>query len=835
MPAESVVILPATGLDLGGLSQNEGERMRGVDVGRRGVLRCRSGRAALIVALLSLFGPMTAASAAPSAEQDFAARCQGATRTTSGSGGVLRCFSFDTSADLPRANPGNNESWGQDFGIMANNQNPNVPVIDTTTKASGGGSMRFNQPAGGGSSSAGSWFTHFGPNKTGQLANGEGPIWVQYRVRWSPELLVNSMWPGSGGAKVMDISLGDTPACIRASPAARIARPRVHRRASSSCFRTMGSMGCLSVYANCNGTAAFNAMAGGSGLNPEVPEHAPLRLSELPVAAVQTVRGESVDDVQDQVGPVQWNAWASAVQVWFGYEGEALTLIIDCEAVQPNKCTSGFPASNGWWFQNSNPAVYKMGKVYLHPYQTCQTSPCNWGSSTATAWYDELIISTQDIADPGVGAPVSPSAPCCLSVTQLTPVSLVLLGAIVLSRRQWYRLRRGRHVLARIQRTVRGSAMPRVLIAMTIPLLAPVVATASPLSNAAASMPAGTFVELTGMTGFGANGSVMQGNASGCTTGDHITQYANKAVWNPILRQFMFVGYPHGGVGCGNSGANAGNFVIYDDASNTWSKPTGPGTGGWHSYDQNTLDPATGTMYHIMYNGTGVWRRTSGGSWSQFSSVPKGNSQCCTALAVFPDRNSIIHWDGDWGLWEFNIATGVWNQRARGVGNDGSGFPQFSGASYNVFAHYSARCQCVIFGGGAVFVKYNSNGTFTTLTRSGAPSSGDLIIGPDGSSFVTEPVTGNLLVISPGVMRVFDPGTTTGSAGSWAPAGATLPSFFSNGPTPSESLISAPVSTYGIVMYVKCDDASQCRVFLYKHTPSGPQTIPGTPANLIAN
>lgn len=414
--------------------------MRGVDGGR-----------VLLITMLLLFSPLvTAVAYGLTADADLAARCDGATATSPGTGtkGVLRCFSFDTSAQLPRTNgAGGSECWGCDFGIMANSNNPNVPVIDTTTKASGGGAMRFNILAGGGSGSAGSWFTHFGPNKTGQLANGQGPIYVQYRVRWSPEVLQSSNWQGGGGAKVMDISLGDLPSCPAGGGDSSLCPTSCPNQGFEFVLQDNGQRGYPSVYANCNGTAAFNGLASNTtpaSADENLQNMIPTCSTGGPASNCRQFVANEWMTFKIKLGPVQWNAWATPVQVWFGREGQPLTLIIDCESAQSVKCTRNFPASNGWWFENSDPATYKMGKVYLHPYRTCQNSAiCGNGypgSPNATVWYDELIIATQDIADPGASsAGPAPSAPCCLRLTGLGPMPFFALGMILLGRRWWRR------------------------------------------------------------------------------------------------------------------------------------------------------------------------------------------------------------------------------------------------------------------------------------------------------------------------------------------------------------------------------------------------------------
>jgi hypothetical protein len=438
--------------------------MRSVDAAARGVIEMRTGArlsvvlsrgwafpSVLLGAILLLFASMLSpAASAQTAEANFAARCRNATPDgmhASADGVVLRCFGFDNAAQLPSHVPGAEENWGYDFGINANNHILNVPTIDCSQATSGGCSMRFHIPTNAGTSAAGSWFTHFGVNKTGQIGPG-GRIFVQFRVRWSPEILQTSLWPGGGGAKLMDISLGDPPICDPAHPSSVTCPTSCPAQNFEFVLQDNGQIGAPSVYANCGGgsgtgfhmmgspvgdgyTNGQNMIAGCSSRNGAAPCKRFVSNQWMTFKIMLVLN--------------QWNAWSNPVKVWYGVAGSPLTLIIDCESGVSPSCTSDFAqGANGWYFDNSDPATYKMGKVYLHPYRTCENSSvCGSGygnNATADVWYDELIISTQDIPDPDVpSSNVSPKAPCCLSLTYLGPMSFVVLGVILLGRRGWYR------------------------------------------------------------------------------------------------------------------------------------------------------------------------------------------------------------------------------------------------------------------------------------------------------------------------------------------------------------------------------------------------------------
>jgi len=123
-----------------------------------------------------------------------------------------------------------------------------------------------------------------------------------------------------------------------------------------------------------------------------------------------------------------FNQFDSEFKFWFGRQGQPLEKLIDCSAAGPNKCDFSWPgqANNGIYmalmesrdfvanFQQQVTGPWKIGKIHLLPYTTGLVSAV----ADASMWYDELIISTQDIADPGsaTGPAIPPMAPANLRV-----------------------------------------------------------------------------------------------------------------------------------------------------------------------------------------------------------------------------------------------------------------------------------------------------------------------------------------------------------------------------------------------------------------------------------
>src|SRR5215467_3653513 len=77
-------------------------------------------------------------SALPTGAATFAERCA--------QPGVVKCVGFDSAADL--GDP-TGDNYGKNSGIMMNagQENPVLPVIDSSQKASGNGSLKFTIPS----------------------------------------------------------------------------------------------------------------------------------------------------------------------------------------------------------------------------------------------------------------------------------------------------------------------------------------------------------------------------------------------------------------------------------------------------------------------------------------------------------------------------------------------------------------------------------------------------------------------------------------------------------------------------------------------------------------
>jgi len=332
------------------------------------------------------------------------------------------------------------------------------------------------------------------------------------------------------------------------------------------------------------------------------------------------------------------------------------------------------------------------------------------------------------------------------------------------------------------------------------------------LGSLAASMSPGTWAVLN-TNGFN-NGAYL---ADPISSGDYITQYADKAVWDAGSRTFFFMGSAHGTV-C------YAKFATYLDATSTWTDgswaglPDLPGEQPCftefhgHAYEHNAVSP--GFVYHRGYNSVHVYRYpiASGGPWVKLPDISMANFQCCGALEWFPDRNELVFFDGDWGLWKF--FNNAWTQIA--AGNGGGFAPQFLMGGFQNFAQYSPSAHAIWFGGGNgsnKIYRYNSDGTFTTLNL--APFG----LGVAQSVISVDPVSGNFLILrdmGAGNGQFWQYNVVTDVWTQLPPPPISVLSVLASGAI-GDGLIATPISTYGVVMYLKFVFSSS-RVYLYKHS-----------------
>jgi hypothetical protein len=308
---------------------------------------------------------------------------------------------FDSSADIAG-------TYGNNFGVFNNTPGRPVPVIDTTVKASGNGSLKFTVAAGQVGSYAGQYFTNFSSNLLTQFGQNS-EFYFQWRQRMSPEFV------NGAGYKQIIVGLGDKPGsgcsasnsipCAPSCVANDIVVQNTYRR------------GYAQMYNSCTGSASHGPYAGfeeggdfGAGFDIKLQNarQAPYCLYSQQNTVPQTffppkgncfayVANEWMTfQVRVKVGPRVGDEFTNSfIQLWIAREGKPSEPVINWG---PYNLSAG-PAEQD----------QKYGKIWLLPY-----SGASVFSQTAYTWYDELIISRSRIPDPNViktgQTPVAPSS-----------------------------------------------------------------------------------------------------------------------------------------------------------------------------------------------------------------------------------------------------------------------------------------------------------------------------------------------------------------------------------------------------------------------------------------
>jgi hypothetical protein len=348
----------------------------------------------------------------------------------------------------------------------------------------------------------------------------------------------------------------------------------------------------------------------------------------------------------------------------------------------------------------------------------------------------------------------------------------------------------------------------------------------STLPTLAANMAANEWCQLATVNSTGLGDVMGAVGESG-----YVSEYANSAAWDPINEKFHFIGAHHGTT-------YIGRHVVYTRATNAWTVGTWPGgcQSGTasspcfnHAYDHNTLDPSTGDVYWRHYNdGTTVRRGTSqGATWSTLPTVPANQGQCCMILKYFPERGGLLWVEPDWGAWFWTKATNTWTRVADTSVDESSqinlGFPT---SVTNISGQYSPAKHVIVVSAAGVTWKYDQNGTWTRLAS--PPSS----MGINAGSFVADPVSGDFVLMSNGssAMRRLNPDGT----GTWSTISATMPPALAELNGAGDGLVSAPITNYGVIMYVKYTGATT-QTWLFKLSPStNDQKTPLPPTALSA-
>ncbi len=303
-------------------------------------------------------------------DPDFQKRCTAA--------GVIQCMGFDSLTDFTPATYPNSGLYPAGDGQFRG-------TMDTTTKASGNGSLKFTIPGGSDANSAGFWWQKFGQS----FAQGQS-FYVQFRQRFDSSMLnLKSGFGGGGWKQVIFHSLqGGSCASLEITT------------------NNLYYSGFPRMYTNCGAQTLDYGLANGDVVIEYSNAYPPG--SDGPIYCLYRSIGNPSNKCF-YYQPDQWltfyyrvtiGTWGqpnSTIQAWAGYEGQPLAQIVN----RTNYILT--PDAPGLGFDI----------LMLTPFDTGKDGR---NHTTANTWYDELIVSTQPIAPPGGSPNPPPAAPANLRV-----------------------------------------------------------------------------------------------------------------------------------------------------------------------------------------------------------------------------------------------------------------------------------------------------------------------------------------------------------------------------------------------------------------------------------
>lgn len=362
------------------------------------------------------------------------------------------------------------------------------------------------------------------------------------------------------------------------------------------------------------------------------------------------------------------------------------------------------------------------------------------------------------------------------------------------------------------------------LIALLWALCLP--ASAQAIKTLADSLSAGQWGTLTGVV----DQPLHNGES---VTGEHLT-FAHNGIWETTSKKVYYIGVGHGVL-------NSGPWVFkYDPVTNAWVKlfqlPASAGIG--HGYDHSVYDPWRRRIYHRGYAQSTIYGwDTATDTWlGSLTTAPYDLGNVAEGVAWFDGlygsglsstltQGGVLVYSGEnpsftqSHIWEPNKGTGsgAWSEINNVI------VPGPGGANYHTWSEYSRPYNVTFMGGGnnqpRKVAVINANRTVTAVTD--AP----IDVRIQGANAVVDPRSGKLLIYGQGQM--WELGLNAGgTAWVWTqlaapPSAITADSGLGNPSSPDlRSIISTPISDYGVIYWVRCQGFNPCRHYLYKHAES---------------
>lgn len=276
-------------------------------------------------------------------------------------------------------------------------------------------------------------------------------------------------------------------------------------------------------------------------------------------------------------------------------------------------------------------------------------------------------------------------------------------------------------------------------------------------------------------------------------------QWGSSGYYDPLRHEIGFIGK--------RDGPNQYHWLVYDEATNTWSNSrpvwdTGQYYG--HGYDHNTIDPETGTVYFRIYNESKV--RVWNGSWSETPAWTQ-NTTIVGGLSWFP-KIGLIYNDGAHLL---RLTSTGWESLAK-----------FGGGSYQDMSEYNSTTNTLIFGSGNDSLLYKL--TADLKVSEVAPPPFNVGSGSGQGVCISDPASAQLIAYEKRSTNwakydiINDKWTALSQVvGDGSVPDNGTPKFSSD---PNHQAIGIPIPPYQVIMFVqyKGFEDTPAEVWLYKHS-----------------
>jgi len=300
--------------------------------------------------------------------------------------------------------------------------------------------------------------------------------------------------------------------------------------------------------------------------------------------------------------------------------------------------------------------------------------------------------------------------------------------------------------------------------------------------------------------------------------GHNLLQWTDDAYWDPVEKQFLFLGQGHSSNWDGNN-ATGPRFIRYKNSDNSWGNlPTLPVPSTYHAYNHSALDIKKRRFYHRPANSTVVYGfDLNSKTWSaNLPAVPSsvyGAINCCGGLEFFEQLNGFIMAVSGEVVY-YNETTKNWSSLASGLAASG----------YCQFTEYSEKKGVVILGGrDSQFYQVGADGKVETLGAPPIP-----IDGCGSTVLTTDPNTGNFLLFGEaGGFYEYDPDTKQ-----WTTHNAT--SFIKSKTYKGGvwGTVAAPIPELGVNFFLSWN-WDKSAAFIYKHTVLSSTAAEVTPPAML--